>query len=77
MINQYSEENSKITPLRVNTASACQILDISLSSLKNLMKMDDFPKPYKMGNAMQSPLYFDFQELKEWHERQKQGGTNA
>lgn len=61
-----------IPPIRVQFPTACKLLDVSRESLRHLMRTDKtFPSAIKMGNTKQSPVYFDYQELIEWHNRQK------
>ncbi|WP_166167724.1 transcriptional regulator [Acinetobacter sp. SA01] len=62
-----------IKPIRVQFKTACQILDVSRESLRHIVRTDaDFPKAIKMGTAKQAPVYFDYAELVEWHNKQKQ-----
>lgn len=61
-----------ISPLRVQFKTACQVLDISRESLRHRVRTDPtFPRPIKMGNSKQSPVYFDYADLLDWHEKQK------
>ncbi|ENX50045.1 MULTISPECIES: hypothetical protein [Acinetobacter] len=63
-------------PIRVSQKTACQMLDLSPEGLRKLIAKDaTFPKSYKAGNTRQSPVYFDYAELVQWHNNQKQ--TNA
>ena len=63
-------------PLRVSQKTACQMLDLSPEGLRKLIAKDaTFPKSYKAGNTRQSPVYFDYAELVQWHTNQTQ--TNA
>lgn len=62
-----------LEPIRVTKEQACQLLAISRNALTNLVNQDPtFPKPIKMGCKRQSPVYFDYQALKAWH-NSKQG----
>ncbi|MDQ9008634.1 transcriptional regulator [Acinetobacter gerneri] len=62
-----------IKPIRVQFKTACQILDISRESLRHLVRTDKtFPKVIKTGDTKQAPVYFDYAELVEWHNNQKQ-----
>ncbi|WP_323126798.1 transcriptional regulator [Acinetobacter lwoffii] len=46
---------------------------MSRESLRHIVRTDaDFPKAIKMGAAKQAPVYFDYAELVEWHNKQKQ-----
>ena len=62
-----------IKPIRVQFKTACELLDISRESLRHLVRSDKtFPQAIKTGEAKQSPVYFDYAELVEWHNKQKQ-----
>lgn len=62
-----------ITPIRVQTKTVCNLLDISREALRHKIRTDtSFPKPIKEGTSKQSPVYFDYAELVEWHNKQKQ-----
>lgn len=59
-------------PLRITFNQACEILSISRDNLRNLIIRDkSFPRPIKCGNTRQAPVYFDYIELNNWHEKQK------
>lgn len=60
-------------PLRVSQKTTCQMLDLTPEGLRKLMAKDlTFPKPYKAGTTRQAPVYFDYAELVQWHNNQKQ-----
>lgn len=62
-----------IKPIRVQFKTACELLDISRESLRHLVRSDKtFPQAIKTGDTKQSPVYFDYAELVEWHNKQKQ-----
>ena len=62
-----------IYPVRISFKSACQILDVSRETLNNIIKLDpDFPPKIKTGTSRQSPVYFDYMQIIEWHNSQKQ-----
>lgn len=62
-----------IQPIRVQFKTACELLDISRESLRHIVRTDaEFPKAIKTGTAKQAPVYFDYAELVEWHNKQKQ-----
>lgn len=62
-----------IKPIRVQFKTACELLDISRESLRHIVRTDKtFPQAIKTGEAKQSPVYFDYAELVEWHNSQKQ-----
>lgn len=61
-----------ITPIRIQFKKACELLDISRESLRHIVRTDaTFPRPIKTGSSKQAPVYFDYAELLEWHESQK------
>ena len=62
-----------IKPIRVQFKTTCQILDISREALRHKIRTDaTFPRPIKTGDSKQSAVYFDYAELVEWHNNQKQ-----
>lgn len=59
-------------PIRGTYNQACVLLSISRDTLRNLtLKDSTFPKPYKYDSNRQSPVYFDYADLVEWHKQQK------
>ncbi len=61
-----------IQPIRVQFKTACQILDVSRESLRHIVRTDaTFPRPIKTGDTKQAPVYFDYTELVEWHNKQR------
>jgi predicted DNA-binding transcriptional regulator AlpA len=62
-----------IKPIRIQFKTACELLDISRESLRHIVRTDKtFPRPIKTGESKQSPVYFDYAELLEWHNTKKQ-----
>ncbi len=62
-----------IKPIRVQFKTTCELLDISRESLRHIQRTDEtFPKAIKTGTTMQSPVFFDYAELLEWHNNKKQ-----
>ena len=62
-----------IKPIRVQFKTTCELLDISRESLRHIQRTDEtFPKAIKMGTTKQAPVYFDYAELVQWHQSQKQ-----
>ena len=62
----------KASPIRVSQKTTCELLDVSRQTLLNIIERDaDFPKPIKDGDSSQSSVYFDYQELLDWHELTK------
>lgn len=54
--------------IRIRFITACKFLDVSREGLRYIMKTDkSFPAPLKTGNTKQSPVYFDYNELLDWH----------
>ncbi|WP_010117402.1 AlpA family transcriptional regulator [Acinetobacter sp. P8-3-8] len=67
-----------ISPIRVKLETACKILDISRETLRYLIRTDKtFPKAIKTGDSKQSPVFFDYADLMNWHNNQKRCQTNA
>ena len=61
-----------ISPIRVQFKTTCQILDISREALRHKVRTDaSFPRPIKTGDEKQSAVFFDYAELVEWHNNQK------
>jgi predicted DNA-binding transcriptional regulator AlpA len=62
-----------IKPIRIQFKKTCELLDISRESLRHIVRTDKtFPRPIKTGESKQAPVYFDYAELVEWHNKQKQ-----
>jgi predicted DNA-binding transcriptional regulator AlpA len=62
-----------IQPIRIQFKKTCELLDISRESLRHIVRTDkSFPRPIKTGDTKQAPVYFDYAELLEWHNKQKQ-----
>lgn len=49
----------------------------SPEALKTLQKDPSFPRPIKLGNSRQSPVFFDTQELLDWIEVKKKSRSKA
>ena len=46
---------------------------MSREALRHKVRTDaTFPRPIKTGGTKQAPVYFDYAELLEWHNNQKQ-----
>ena len=66
------------TPIRIQFSTACQLLDVTRESLRHTIRKDpSFPRPLKMGTSKQSPVFFDYQELVEWHKSKKEAAANV
>ncbi|MDG3555846.1 transcriptional regulator [Acinetobacter bereziniae] len=64
---------TQTTPLRVSQKTVCQMLDLTAEGLRKLILKDpSFPRKIKIGTLRQSPAYFDYAELVQWHNNQKQ-----
>lgn len=62
--------------IRLSQKNTCQVLDLSPEGLRQLISKDPtFPRPYKMGKSRQSAVWFDYAELVQWHNIQKQNYT--
>ncbi|WOQ36988.1 transcriptional regulator [Acinetobacter soli] len=67
---------NQATPLRIQFGTACQLLDVTRESLRHTIRKDPtFPKPMKMGTTKQAPVFFDYQEIVEWHKSKKQAAA--
>mgnify|MGYP001562825894 CR=1 FL=1 len=65
-------------PIRVTYNQACELLSIKRNTLRELTINDpSFPKAYKAGTTRQSPVYFDYAQLIEWHKNQMQSLTHS
>ena len=66
----------KVNPIRIQFSTACQLLDVTRESLRHTIRKDPtFPTPLKMGTAKQAPVFFDYQELIDWHNSKKEAAT--
>ena len=64
--------SQEIPPLQLSYNKVCEMLDISRDTLRVLMRRDPrFPRPLKQGSSRQSPVFFSYSELIEWHEHRK------
>ncbi|MDM1328906.1 transcriptional regulator [Acinetobacter indicus] len=62
-----------LIPLRLKKKIVCKLLGISVNQLRKISLADDsFPKPLKSGTSRQSGVYYDYQEIVEWHNKQLQ-----
>ena len=68
--------SNQVAPLRLSQKTTCQVLDLTAEGLRKLIAKDPtFPKPYKAGQTRQAPVYFDYAELVQWHNNQKQANA--
>ena len=67
-----------IKPPRIQFKTTCELLDISRETLRHILRTDKtFPKAMKQGVTKQSPVYFDYAEILEWHNQQKKAFVNT
>lgn len=65
-------QSKTIPPLQITYNKACQMLDVSRDTLRVLIRRDpSFPRPLKYCDTRQAPIYFDYAELIEWHNKRK------
>ena len=51
----------------------CELLSLSREGVRKLQLKDPtFPKPIKLGDKEQSPVFFDVKELEAWLETKKE-----
>lgn len=63
---------NKLNKLRISFNETCQTLSLSRDGLYNLIQKDNsFPKPIKYGASKQSSVFFDYQDLLDWHNSKK------
>ena len=73
-VKELLEANSLVPRdrIRIKQSTLCRMLDVTSQTIKDLLASDpDFPRPIKQGIARQSALYFDYDEIIEWHENLK------
>lgn len=59
--------------LRISFNETCEVLSISRDGLYKLMKKNnEFPQPIKDGLSKQSPVFFDYKDLVDWHNSRKE-----
>ena len=50
----------------------CDLLSVTRDGLRKIMLKDkDFPKPIKLGDTKQAPVYFAIKEIEQWVEIKK------
>ena len=66
----------EVTPLRIQFGTVCQLLDVTRESLRHTIRKDPtFPTQLKMGTTKQAPVFFDYQELVDWHNSKKEAAA--
>lgn len=60
-----------LVPLRITRKDVCKLLSISLNQLRKISLVDEtFPSAIKSGTSRQAGVYYDYDEIKNWHYRQ-------
>lgn len=68
--------HTDIKQIRIQFGKACQLLDVTRESLRHTIRRDpSFPRPIKQGTSKQAPVFFDYQELVEWHNSKKEAAA--
>lgn len=50
----------------------CEYFGVSRDGLRKIqLRNPDFPKPIKLGDTKQAPVYFDLKEIEQWVEIKK------
>jgi len=69
--SDYFKKDSNLLPVRLTKREVCALLRLSLNELRMYTIEDkDFPKAIKNGTTKQSSVYYDYQEILEWHQIQ-------
>ena len=56
----------------IKKLETCTLLSLTADGLRKLQLKDPtFPKPIKLGNSKQAPVFFDIKELEQWLELKK------
>lgn len=59
-----------LKPLRLKKLEVCEYLDMSVEDLRKVSMNDEsFPKPIKTGSTRQAAVYYDFNEIMVWKEK--------
>lgn len=62
----------QVPPLRLSMNKVCGMLDVTREGLRKLMLNDPtFPRCLKNSLIRQAHVYFDYQDLIDWHTSQK------
>lgn len=66
--NLNQNMNVGFVPLRLTRKDVCKLLGFSINQLRKISIADvNFPKPIKSGLSRQAGVYYDYNEIKEWH----------
>jgi hypothetical protein len=58
--------------LRIKQSTLCKMLDVTPQTIRELRESDpSFPSAIKQNNLRQAAIYFDYNEILEWHENLK------
>jgi len=69
--NLNQNNNHTLSPLRLKKKVVCELLGISVNQLRKISLADEsFPKPLKSRPTRQAGVYYDYQEIVEWHKKQ-------
>lgn len=67
-----NEVTQRYIQMLIKKSETCSRLSLSADGLRKLMLKDSsFPKPIKLGDSKQSPVFFDIKELEQWLELKK------
>lgn len=62
---------NELNPLRIKKKVVCELLGISVNHLRKISLSDEsFPRALKSGTNRQAGVYYDYQEIVEWHKKQ-------
>lgn len=66
-----------IPPLRLKYMQVCEMLSVTRDCLRKIIESDEtFPKPMKSGHSRQAAVYFDYQEICTWYQKEKEKQRN-
>ena len=58
--------------LRIKQSTLCKMLDVTPQTIRELRETDpNFPVAIKQNDKRQAAIYFDYNEIVEWHENLK------
>lgn len=65
------ERSLNLLPVRLTKKEVCALLRLSLNELRMYTIEDkEFPKAIKNGTTKQSSVYYDYNEILQWHQIQ-------
>ena len=66
----FDKESTSLVPLRITRKDVCKLLSISLNQLRKISLADEtFPACIKSGTSRHAGVYYDYDEIKNWHFR--------